>query len=120
MSARNRTPNENIQIVLLGERGVGQQNLMGRYLWDTYNPATDPTIGASFFCERVVVDGITSRVQVWCLSLPTLHTNKRTDRGEHLTDVIARTQALTGARATCLSLRGSVCQRDTASCWSLT
>lgn len=45
--------NRSVKVVLLGESGVGKSSLLCRYLYDTYQPFQEPTIGAAF-CARTV------------------------------------------------------------------
>jgi len=45
--------------------GVGKTSLVVRYVKNTFDPASESTIGASFLAKKVVVDDCLVRLQVW-------------------------------------------------------
>jgi Ras-related protein Rab-22 len=50
----DRVTHRSIKVVLLGESGVGKSSLFCRYVYNSFHPFVEPTIGAAF-CTRTVV-----------------------------------------------------------------
>jgi len=53
------------KIVLLGDTGVGKTSIALRFTQDTFQPRTNPTIGASFLMKNMVVDDKKIKLQIW-------------------------------------------------------
>lgn len=53
-SAATNVTHRSIKVVLLGESGVGKSSLFCRYVYDSFHPFVEPTIGAAF-CTRTVL-----------------------------------------------------------------
>ncbi|PWW74014.1 ras-domain-containing protein [Tuber magnatum] len=51
------------KVVVLGTQGVGKTSLVVRYVKNTFDPASESTIGASFLAKKVVVDDCLVRLQ---------------------------------------------------------
>jgi len=60
-------PNAAIEakIVLLGDSGVGKTSIALRFTQDTFQPMTNPTIGASFLLKNMVIDEKKIKLQIW-------------------------------------------------------
>ncbi|CUS09526.1 unnamed protein product, partial [Tuber aestivum] len=56
------------KVVVLGTQGVGKTSLVVRYVKNTFDPASESTIGASFLAKRVVVDDCLVRLQIWVIT----------------------------------------------------
>jgi len=53
------------KVVVLGTQGVGKTSLVVRYVKNTFDPASESTIGASLLAKKVVVDDCLVRLQIW-------------------------------------------------------
>ncbi|ELT91271.1 hypothetical protein CAPTEDRAFT_125280 [Capitella teleta] len=53
------------KLVVLGSQGVGKTSVVVRYVSNTFNGHLSPTIGASFFTCKMMVDNYRLRIQVW-------------------------------------------------------
>uniref|UniRef100_A0A6B2LHQ4 Uncharacterized protein n=1 Tax=Arcella intermedia TaxID=1963864 RepID=A0A6B2LHQ4_9EUKA len=53
------------KIVLLGDTGVGKTSIALRFTNDTFQPRTNPTIGASFLMKSMTVDDRKLKLQIW-------------------------------------------------------
>ncbi|ESO82802.1 hypothetical protein LOTGIDRAFT_229819 [Lottia gigantea] len=54
-----------VKLCLLGDSGVGKSSLVMRFVTDSFKPALESTIGASFMTKTVEVDGNTYKFQIW-------------------------------------------------------
>ncbi|XP_070574568.1 ras-related protein Rab-22A-like isoform X2 [Ptychodera flava] len=54
-----------IKLCLLGDSGVGKSSLVQRFVSDTFNTHSQPTIGASFMSKTLVVDDQSYKFQIW-------------------------------------------------------
>lgn len=52
-----------VRIVLCGESGVGKTNLLLRYIKNTFDASSKPTIGIDFLCKEIKLEGKTISVQ---------------------------------------------------------
>ena len=56
----------NFLVILVGDISVGKTCLLTRYVKDTVNKMTTPTIGVEFATTNVVMrDGATVKAQLW-------------------------------------------------------
>ena len=57
----------NIQVVLIGDSGVGKTTLINRYVMDTFDAFEPPTISGGFRRKDVILDELQTRVtlQIW-------------------------------------------------------
>jgi len=53
------------KIVVLGQQGVGKSSVIVRYLEGTFSKNLNPTIGASFFTCKTVLDDYRIKLQIW-------------------------------------------------------
>ncbi|CAH1788841.1 unnamed protein product [Owenia fusiformis] len=53
------------KVVVLGTQGVGKTSVVLRYVGNSFNRAVSPTIGASFFTCKVLLDSCRVKLQVW-------------------------------------------------------
>jgi len=60
-----KTSNDYIKIVLIGDSNVGKSSLIHRYIEDSYSPDQPNTVGVDFFAKKAQVAGKTYTVQVW-------------------------------------------------------
>ncbi|XP_048752869.1 ras-related protein Rab-22A-like isoform X1 [Ostrea edulis] len=54
-----------VKVCLLGESGVGKSSIVLRFVNDSFKPALESTIGASFMTKRLDVDGVSYQFQIW-------------------------------------------------------
>ncbi|CAH1780410.1 unnamed protein product [Owenia fusiformis] len=54
-----------VKVCLLGESGVGKSSIVQRFVHDTFKPALESTIGASFMSKTLTVDEKTYKYQIW-------------------------------------------------------
>ena len=54
-----------LKVILLGEPGVGKTNIITRYLSDSFNERSNPTLGATFVEKNISKDGITYSLKIW-------------------------------------------------------
>ena len=54
-----------INIMVVGDAGVGKTNLTLRYIKNEFNEESLPTIGADFFQKNIEVDGKNVNVKFW-------------------------------------------------------
>ena len=54
-----------IKIVITGESGVGKTNLINRYVHDTFNEFSNPTVGLDFALKNTVIAGQQISCQIW-------------------------------------------------------
>ena len=52
-------------MVLVGDSGVGKNNLFDRFTRNTFRMQTQPTIGLDFDAKSKVIDSKTVRAQIW-------------------------------------------------------
>ncbi len=52
-----------VRVVLCGESGVGKTNLLLRYIKNTFDASTKPTIGIDFLCKEIKIGAKTISVQ---------------------------------------------------------
>jgi len=53
------------KVVLLGDSGVGKTSLIVRYIQGEFNADSKPTIGASFWTKRLILDAQKVTLQIW-------------------------------------------------------
>jgi Ras-related protein Rab-2A len=53
------------KIIIVGSSCVGKSCLLMRYVNDQYTPQHYPTIGMEFFSKRLVIDGVSIKLQIW-------------------------------------------------------
>ncbi|XP_053964611.1 ras-related protein Rab-5B [Anastrepha ludens] len=53
------------KVVVLGSRGVGKTHLVTKYIKKTLNKDIAPTIAASFFTCKVILDDVKIKLQIW-------------------------------------------------------
>ncbi|XP_050399055.1 ras-related protein Rab-22A [Patella vulgata] len=54
-----------VKLCLLGDSGVGKSSLVMRFVTDSFKPALESTIGASFMTKTLLVEGNTYKFQIW-------------------------------------------------------
>ena len=54
-----------LKVILLGEPGVGKTNIISRYLSNSFNERSNPTLGSTFGEKNISKDGITYSLKVW-------------------------------------------------------
>lgn len=50
---------------MIGDSGVGKSNLLSRFVDNTFNMDSKPTIGVEFATKNSNVDGKTIKNQIW-------------------------------------------------------
>ncbi|VDH98158.1 ras-related protein Rab-22A-like [Mytilus galloprovincialis] len=54
-----------VKVCLLGESGVGKSSIVMRFVTDSFKPALESTIGASFMSKKIAVDDQHYAFQIW-------------------------------------------------------
>ncbi len=54
-----------IKIVITGDSGVGKTNLITRYVYDSFNEFSNPTVGLDFALKNTMVAGQSISCQIW-------------------------------------------------------
>lgn len=54
-----------IKLVMLGDSGVGKTSIARRWVYDSFNEAEGPTIGAAYLQKTVEIDNKLYKVQLW-------------------------------------------------------
>lgn len=54
-----------LQVVLIGDSGVGKSNLLSRFTRNEFNLESKSTIGVEFATRSIQVDGKTIKAQIW-------------------------------------------------------
>jgi len=54
-----------IKIVITGDSGVGKTNLITRYVYDSFNEFSNPTVGLDFALKNTIVAGQNISCQIW-------------------------------------------------------
>lgn len=54
-----------VKVCLLGDSGVGKSSIVLRFVNDSFKPALESTIGASFMTKRVEVYDVSYQFQIW-------------------------------------------------------
>lgn len=54
-----------IKLCLLGDSGVGKSSIVHRFVYDSFRPYMENTIGAAFLTKTMIVDGRTYKFQIW-------------------------------------------------------
>lgn len=54
-----------IKIVLLGDQSVGKTSLLNKWVLNSFNPESYPTIGGAAQSRKDVIDGVTYNFQIW-------------------------------------------------------
>lgn len=54
-----------VKVCLLGESGVGKSSIVCRFVYDSFKPSMDTTIGASFMTKTLEVEGRVFKFQIW-------------------------------------------------------
>jgi len=54
-----------IKIVITGDSGVGKTNLINRYVHDTFNEYSNPTVGLDFALKNTMIAGQNVSCQIW-------------------------------------------------------
>ncbi|KAK9829889.1 hypothetical protein WJX72_008498 [[Myrmecia] bisecta] len=64
---KRTVPAKMLQIVVLGDSGVGKTSLLSQYIHHTAATSADlkPTVGAEFFTKEFDVDGVKVTAQIW-------------------------------------------------------
>lgn len=58
-------PTLQMKVVLLGDSGVGKSSLLERFVSDSFNQESGPTLGASFLSKEITVDSHTIKFNIW-------------------------------------------------------
>ncbi|KAJ3648404.1 hypothetical protein Zmor_020209 [Zophobas morio] len=53
------------KVVVLGHQGVGKTSTVIRYVENSFTHHITPTVGASFFSCKILIDDITVKLQIW-------------------------------------------------------
>lgn len=53
------------KIVMIGDSGVGKSNLLSRFVDNTFNMDSKPTIGVEFATKTTTIDGKSIKNQIW-------------------------------------------------------
>ena len=53
------------KIVMIGDSGVGKSNLLSRFVDNTFNIDSKPTIGVQFATKTTNLDGKVVKNQIW-------------------------------------------------------
>jgi Ras-related protein Rab-6A len=53
------------KVVFVGDQSVGKSSLIARYVYDTFDSATSPTIGVDFMVKSIYSGGQTYKVHFW-------------------------------------------------------
>ncbi|EFA06553.2 uncharacterized protein LOC661602 [Tribolium castaneum] len=53
------------KVVVLGHQGVGKTSTVIRYVENSFSQHITPTVGASFFSCKLLIDDITVKLQIW-------------------------------------------------------
>lgn len=53
------------KIIIVGSSCVGKSCLLMRYTNDQFTPQHYPTIGMEFFSKRLLIDGVSIKLQIW-------------------------------------------------------
>ncbi|XP_015920309.1 ras-related protein Rab-22A isoform X1 [Parasteatoda tepidariorum] len=56
---------QEIKLCVLGDSGVGKSSIVQRFVHNTFNPAVESTIGASFMTKCILVDDCTFKFNIW-------------------------------------------------------
>lgn len=54
-----------VKLCLLGESGVGKSSILQRFVYNTFNPNAESTIGASFMMKNMVLHDRTLKFNIW-------------------------------------------------------
>ncbi|XP_031569399.1 ras-related protein Rab-22A-like [Actinia tenebrosa] len=54
-----------LKVCLLGDAGVGKSCLVHRFVSDTFNAASPPTIGAAFMTKMMIIDENAFKFNIW-------------------------------------------------------
>ncbi|KAI0228593.1 Ras-related protein Rab-22A [Lamellibrachia satsuma] len=54
-----------VKICLLGESGVGKSSIVYRFVYGSFRPTMESTIGASFMTKTITLDKKTYKYQIW-------------------------------------------------------
>ncbi|CAN7983466.1 unnamed protein product [Ixodes hexagonus] len=54
-----------VKLCLLGESGVGKSSILQRFVYNTFNPSAESTIGASFMMKNLVLHDRTIKFNIW-------------------------------------------------------
>jgi small GTP-binding protein len=55
----------NLKVTFLGDSGTGKSSIINQYVTETFNPAQDATIGASYFSRILEVKNKMIRLSIW-------------------------------------------------------
>ena len=53
------------KIVMIGDSGVGKSNLLSRFVENTFNMDSKPTIGVEFATKTTVIEAKSIKNQIW-------------------------------------------------------
>ena len=53
------------KVVFLGDQSVGKSSLIARYVYDTFDSGTSPTIGVDFMVKSIYSGGQTYKIHFW-------------------------------------------------------
>lgn len=54
-----------VKLCLLGDSGVGKSSILQRFVYNTFNPCAESTIGASFMMKNMVLHDRTLKFNIW-------------------------------------------------------
>lgn len=54
-----------VKLCVLGDSGVGKSSIVQRFVHNTFNPAVESTIGASFMTKCMLVEDCTYKFNIW-------------------------------------------------------
>uniref|UniRef100_A0A131XR15 Putative ras-related in brain n=2 Tax=Ixodes ricinus TaxID=34613 RepID=A0A131XR15_IXORI len=54
-----------VKLCLLGDSGVGKSSILQRFVYNTFNPSAESTIGASFMMKNMVLHDRTLKFNIW-------------------------------------------------------
>lgn len=61
----NASHYEEVKLCLLGDSGVGKSSIVHRFVYDTFKPTMEATIGAAFLTKSIVLESTTYKYQIW-------------------------------------------------------
>ncbi|XP_064466458.1 ras-related protein Rab-22A-like [Ornithodoros turicata] len=56
---------QDVKLCLLGNSGVGKSSIVQRFVYNTFNPAAESTIGASFMMKTLMLGDAVFKFNIW-------------------------------------------------------
>ena len=56
---------QKIKFVVLGDQGVGKTSILSKFMFDTFEPSPNPTVGIDFILKNIYLENRTIKLVQW-------------------------------------------------------